>query len=111
MKKGRKKIAIQRIHHLFKQAEKRAFENRFELANRYVWLARKIAMRYLVRMPREYKMRYCKHCLSYLLPGKNCRIRLKKSRIVTTCFNCGKKMRHPYIKEIRMRRKHGYGKD
>ena len=105
MRKERKRIALQRIHILFKQAERRAFENRMELANRYVWLARKIAMRYLVRMPRQYKRRFCKHCLSYLLPGKNCRVRLKKSKVVVTCFNCGKIMRYPYRREIKERRK------
>ncbi|OYT61218.1 ribonuclease P [Thermoplasmatales archaeon ex4484_30] len=107
VRRERKRIALKRIHKLFQQAERRAFENRLELSDRYVQLARKIAMRYLIRMPREYKRRYCKHCYSYLLPGKNCRVRLKKKRVVVTCFNCGKKSRYPYIKEIKMRRKYG----
>ena len=105
MKRERKRIALHRIHRLFQQAERRAFENRLELANRYVELARKIAMRYLVRMPRAYKRRYCKHCYAYLVPGKNCRVRLKKRKVVVTCFNCGGLMRYPYLKEIKMRRK------
>lgn len=105
MKKERRRIALQRIHQLFQQAEKRAFENRMELANRYVELARKISMRYLVRMPKKYKRRYCKHCYTYLIPSKNCRVRLKNRKVVITCFKCKKIMRYPYIREIKERRK------
>lgn len=101
----RKKIARERIERLFKEAEKRAKQGRIELANRYVELARKISMKYLVRIPKEYKIRFCKKCHSYLLPGKNCRIRLQKHKIVITCLNCKKIMRYPYIREIKERRK------
>jgi len=110
VRRERKRIALQRIHHLFKQAERRAYENRLDLATRYVVLARKLAMRYLVRMPREYKRRFCKNCYFYLVPGKNCRVRLKKHKVVVTCLNCGEVMRYPYLKEIKERRKNA-GKD
>ncbi|HHF56207.1 MAG TPA: ribonuclease P [Thermoplasmatales archaeon] len=105
MKRERKRIALQRIHQLFKEAEKRAQMNDFELANRYVILARKIAMKYLVRMPREYKRRFCKNCYFYLVPDKTCRVRLKKHKVVVTCLNCGEIMRYPYLREIKGRRK------
>ncbi len=105
IKKERKRIAFQRICWLFKQAERRAFENRMELASRYIYLARKISMRYLVRIPKKFKRRFCKHCYSYLIPGKNCRVRLKKHKIVITCLNCKNIMRYPYLKEIKLKRK------
>lgn len=101
----RQRIAIERIHRLFSEAEKMAKENRMELCRRYVEIARKISMKYLVRIPRVYRLRYCKKCLSYLVPGKNCRIRLKKRKVVLTCLNCGNKKRYPYIEEIKERRK------
>jgi ribonuclease P protein subunit RPR2 len=104
-KKIRKKIAKERIEKLFKEAERRAKEGRLELSNRYVEIARKIAMKYLVRIPKDAKMRYCRKCGSYLVPGKNCRVRLQKHKVVVTCLNCGNVRRYPYIREIKERRK------
>lgn len=101
----RQRIAIERIHRLFSEAEKMAKENRMELCRRYVEIARKISMKYLVRIPKTYRLRFCKKCLSYLVPGKNCRVRLKKSKVVLTCLNCGSKKRYPYMDEIKERRK------
>ena len=109
MKRERRAIARQRIHHLFREADRRAMEGRLELANRYVYLARKIAMRYLVRIPKQYRHRFCRKCNSYLLPGKTCRVRLKKHRVVITCYNCGGKKRYPYIREIKERRRNAAG--
>jgi len=109
VKRERRRIAIQRIHHLFKEAEKRADEGRIQLANRYVFLARKISMRYLVRIPKEYRHRFCRKCNTYFIPGKNCRVRLKKHKVVITCHNCGAIKRYPYIKEIKERRKNAGG--
>ena len=83
-----KKIAKIRINKLFYLAEKKALLKQFDLANRYVKIARKISMRYLVSIPSYYKRRFCKHCYSYLLPGENCRIRINKGKIVVYCANC-----------------------
>ena len=44
---------------LFKQAELR-FKKQPELSNRYIELARKIAMKYKVKIPRELKRKFCK---------------------------------------------------
>jgi len=101
----RKKIARERINRLFQEAEKRAMEGKIELANRYVELARKIAMKYLVRIPKIYRMRFCRKCNSYLIPGKNCRVRIHKHRIIITCDKCGNIKRYPYLSEIKMKRR------
>ena len=66
------RIAKERIEVLFKEA-KGAFKEDPKLANRYVKLARKIAMKYKVRIRPELKRRFCKHCYCYLVPSKNCR--------------------------------------
>jgi len=105
VKRERRAIARRRINHLFREAERRAMEGRFELADRYVYLARKIAMRYLVRIPKQYRTKFCRKCNSYLLPGKTCRVRLKKHRVVITCHKCGAVKRYPYLREIKERRK------
>lgn len=90
-----KKIALERITILFAQAKER-FKDDPKLSNRYVALARKIAMKYKVRMPRELKRKFCRHCYSYLVPSVNCRIRTREGHVVYYCFNCRKFMRFRY---------------
>jgi len=94
-KKIQKTIARNRINQLFLLAEKYALSGRLNLANRYVDLARKISMRYLVPMPKEFKRRFCKHCYQYLLPHVTCRIRIHRGKLVIYCHNCKKYTRIP----------------
>lgn len=94
-KKLKKSIAKNRIERLFKLAEECAFHNKLELSNRYIFLARKISMRYLVPIPKKFKRRFCKHCYYYLIPGNNCRVRIYRSKIVVNCCNCKKYTRIP----------------
>jgi ribonuclease P protein subunit RPR2 len=95
-KKNQKQIAIKRIHRLFKLAYNKAKEKNFELANRYVNIARKISMKYLTPIPLEFKRSFCKHCYSYLLPNINSRTRINKGKIIIFCKNCQKYTRIPY---------------
>lgn len=92
-----KRIATQRIRNLFTLA-KQTLHNDPYLAKRYVNIARRIAMAAKIRLPKEYKRQVCKHCKSFILPGVNCRVRIKHCRephVVVTCLNCGKQMRIP----------------
>ncbi|WNZ28379.1 MAG: ribonuclease P [Candidatus Bathyarchaeota archaeon] len=92
-----KQIALQRVHILFGLAKQVAHENP-ELAQRYVRLARKVAMRARLRLPREYRFLVCRKCKSFILPGVNCRTRIQSRRephIVITCLNCGRITRIP----------------
>lgn len=90
-----RKIALERVIVLFKQAKERFKENS-KLSDRYVALARKIAMKYKIRIPRELKRKFCKHCYGYLLPSINCRVRTREGKVVYYCFSCKKYMRFPY---------------
>ncbi|MEM2971025.1 MAG: ribonuclease P [Candidatus Bathyarchaeia archaeon] len=92
-----KRIAKRRIQTLFKLARE-TFHEDPALAQRYVYLARKIAMAAKLRLPKEYRRQVCRHCKSFILPGVNCRVRIKQRRephAVITCLNCGKHMRIP----------------
>ena len=91
------KIAQERIQELFEQAHKK-FKEDPSLSNRYVQLARRIAMRYKVRIPPELKRRFCKHCHTYLVPSKNVRVRTHEGKVVYYCLTCKKFMRFPYKK-------------
>ncbi len=90
-----KDLAFQRILLLFKLAGEE-FRTHPERSNRYVQLARRIGMRYRVRMPPEVKTRICRYCHSYLVQGATARTRLQGTHIATTCLVCGKQMRRPY---------------
>ncbi|MEX2701663.1 MAG: ribonuclease P protein component 4 [Candidatus Baldrarchaeota archaeon] len=93
-----KDIARQRIELLFEMADK-IYRQHPDLAQRYIDLARKIGMRCRVKIPRRLKRRICKHCKSFLIPGVNCRVRLRTNRfphLVVTCLKCGRQMRYPY---------------
>ena len=88
-KKLQKQIAQERIETLFLEAEK-AFPTNKSLSNRYVTLARKIAMKVKTRIPRELKRKFCKHCYKYLFPGRNCRIRTREGKLIIYCLECKK---------------------
>jgi ribonuclease P protein subunit RPR2 len=95
-----KRIAIQRIRRLFRLAREIINEDP-ALAQRYVDMARKVAMTARVRLPKEYRNQVCRHCKSFILPGVNCRVRTKQRRephLVITCLNCGEQMRMPLRK-------------
>jgi len=94
-KKQQKTIALSRIRQLFSMAEQRALSGNLPLANRYVELARKISMRHLVPIPKEYKRCFCKHCYSYLLPHTSCRMRIHRGKLVIYCHTCNKYTRIP----------------
>lgn len=93
-KDQQKAIAQQRIQQLFQQAEE-MFSSHPELSNRYVELARTIAMKARTRIPRELKRRFCKHCLAFLKPGVNARIRTREGKVIISCLACKKVMRIP----------------
>lgn len=93
------KIAKERIEILFEQAEKE-FKEHPERSHRYVEIARNIAMRFNLSIPKKYRRKFCKNCYKYLMPGENCRVRLdsKRSKKVVKCEECGEIMRFPYKK-------------
>ena len=95
-----RRIALERIHILFKLAREIIHKDK-ALAQRYVNIARRLAMAAKVRLPREYRRQVCRHCKSFILPGVNCRVRIQQRRephIVITCLECGKHMRIPLRK-------------
>ncbi|UCE29554.1 MAG: ribonuclease P [Candidatus Bathyarchaeota archaeon] len=92
-----RRIALQRIHILFRLAKETIHEDP-KLAQRYVKVARKIAMATKLRLPKQYKRLVCRHCKSFILPGVNCRVRIQQRRephVVVTCFCCDKYSRIP----------------
>jgi ribonuclease P protein subunit RPR2 len=94
-KQIQKQIALSRIKKLFLMAESRALSGNFSIANRYVTIARKISMKHLVPIPKEFKRRFCKHCYFFLLPYVNSRFRIHGGKVIIYCNNCKKYTRIP----------------
>ena len=92
-----KAIAKERIEVLFGQA-RQSFYGHPERSNRYVALARRIAMRQRVRIDREFRRQYCHHCYTFLVPGQNMRVRVHRGNVVVTCGICNKKMRYRVVR-------------
>jgi len=101
-----RQIALQRIQTLFHLAREKIREEP-ELAQRYVAIARRIAMRTKLRLPTEYRRMVCRHCKSFIYPGVNCRVRVQQRRephMVITCQVCGKITRIPLKSRSRKKR-------
>src|SRR3989338_5503391 len=88
-------IARERIDILFREAKLNP-----EYANRYVFLARKIAMKLNVKIPKEYKMRYCHKCYKYFSAGNSSvRTNAKTKAVEYGCRACGHVNRYGYARE------------
>lgn len=90
-------VAKERISVLFEQA-RLAFSDHPERSNRYVALARRIAMRQRIRIDRRFRRQFCHHCYAFLVPGKNMRVRVHRGNVVITCLLCNKKTRIRVVK-------------
>ncbi len=92
------RVARERISDLFALAERESATGHGELADRYVRLARRIGMRYNVRLLAEYRELYCRGCSTFWAEGRSVRTRLRRGRRVRTCLVCGAERRtrtHP----------------
>ena len=88
-------IAAERIDRLTDLARAAASEGDEERAREYVRLARRIAERHRLSLPRRFKHFTCDRCDRYLIPGRNARVRTQDGHVVVTC-DCGAQKRYPY---------------
>ena len=88
-------IASERIDRLRELAAEAAAESDQRRAREYVRLARRVAERHRLGVPREFRRRTCDRCDRYLRPGDNARVRLGDGHVVVTC-ECGEQARFPY---------------
>ncbi len=93
-KAKQKKAAKEHMESLFLRAIAVMKDDK-SLAQRYVTLARKVAMKFRLQAPSEYKRLYCKHCYKIMIPGETSRVRVHESRVIYHCLNCKKFWRKP----------------
>ncbi|SDQ44249.1 ribonuclease P protein component 4 [Natronobacterium texcoconense] len=89
------RIAAERIERLHDLARAAAMEDDQERARYYVRLARRVAERNRLTLPRKFRRFTCDDCDAYLRPGRNARVRLQDGHVVITC-DCGSQARYPY---------------
>ncbi|AGN26649.1 ribonuclease P protein component 4 [Candidatus Methanomassiliicoccus intestinalis] len=87
-------ISIDRINTLMQMARNESRYGNYIRSKRYVELARKISNKTKTSIPKGDL--YCKTCLSPLIPGMNCRVRLNSGHLCIHCLNCGKIIRTSY---------------
>ena len=96
IKKSKQRIiAKKRIETLIQQAD---LTKDNTLINRYSILARKIAMKVRLKLPKEIKIRFCKHCHTLLKPGINSKTRIRNKKIIIFCQKCKNFKRIPLKK-------------
>ena len=97
MKNSKKEIAIKRMQILFNNAISNARLDP-DLAEKQALLAKKIGMKYRIRMSYEISSSFCKKCKKFIAPGIASKIRLgsKPKSITITCSYCN----HTYRKII-----------
>ena len=88
-------IPAERIQRLTDLAHEAAREGRFDHARRYVRLARRIAERNRLSVTTRLDRFTCDSCDTYLIPGRNARVRTQSGHVVITC-ECGTQARYPY---------------
>jgi ribonuclease P protein subunit RPR2 len=70
------------------------------LATAQAKLAKKIAMRFQLKLPYAIRQLYCKKCKMFIIPGKHSRVRIGRSEtraVRITCLRCG----HVYRKILK----------
>jgi ribonuclease P protein subunit RPR2 len=92
-----KEIAAERIRILFEKVSDAAKEKDLPQADYLVSCAREIGMKTKVRIPREYKRLYCKHCYKFISSGirSKTRVNSKSRRVEVQCLSCGGRMYYP----------------
>ena len=98
MKNSKKEIATKRMQILFNNAISNARLDPV-LAEKQALLAKKIGMKYRIRMPYELSSIFCKKCKKFIVPSISSRVRIGRSSVKSiriTCNFCN----HTYRKLI-----------
>ena len=97
MKNSKKQIATKRMEILFNNALLNA-KNNPSLAEKQAKIAKKISLKFKIKMPFEISSSFCKKCKKFIAPGIASKIRLgsKPKSIRITCSYCN----HTYRKII-----------
>jgi ribonuclease P protein subunit RPR2 len=86
-----KRLARARIKLLWEQASEIA-KGDPDGARQRMQVASRLAKKVRIKVPRDIKRKICRRCGIVLIPGENCRVRLRNNRskhLTVTCTSCG----------------------
>jgi len=89
-------IAAERISRLAELAAQATRDGEPDRGRAYVMLARRIAERNRLSLPRRLDRFGCDRCDAYRIPGRNARVRLQEGSHVVIRCDCGATDRYPY---------------
>lgn len=92
---GNKIKAKLRIKEMFSKALL-AYRENYDYANDIIRKAVRLKLKNQARLAMPEKLMLCKNCKSLLIPGYNCRVRLKDGHLVYLCMRCKHMRRIPY---------------
>ena len=98
MKNSKKEMATQRILSLFNSAVSNV-RNDPKLAEKQAHAARKISMKFKIKMPWSIQSSFCKKCKKFIVPSVTSKVRIGRSNVKSiriTCVFCN----HTYRKLI-----------
>jgi ribonuclease P protein subunit RPR2 len=84
-----KEIAKERIDVLVANA---LHEQDEYLAAKQAYRAKKISMRFRIRLPHRIRQLYCKKCKAFIVPARSARVRVGRTKpraVRITCLKCG----------------------
>ena len=87
MKNSKKGIATKRMNILFNNAVSNARLNP-DLAEKQAGLAKKISMKYKIKMSYEIRSCFCKKCKKFIVPGINSKVRVGRSSVKSIRITC-----------------------
>ena len=87
MKNSKKEIATQRILILFDNAVSNARKNP-KLAEQQAQIARKISMRFKIKMPWQIRQSFCKKCKKFIVPSISSKVRIGRSIVKSVRITC-----------------------
>lgn len=88
-------IAAERIERLAGLAQAAVEDGDADRSREYVRLARRLAERHRLSLPKRFARAACDSCDVYQRPGHNVRVRVQRGRVIRRC-DCGATARHPY---------------
>ena len=97
-RRQQQKQALNEIAAILNKARE-VFDTKPDLAHKYAKKARRIALKYKLKLQPNLRRRICKNCFSFLVPGKNLRVRTTRGHVTYYCLECRKFMRFGYKKK------------
>ena len=94
-RKQQQKLALSEISSILAKA-KEVFGEKPDLSHKYATKARRMALKYKLKLPLSLKRRICKNCYAFLVPGKNLRVRTTRGHVTYYCLECRHFMRVGY---------------